>query len=158
MLEAITNETNGQDRRRSQRSAQLENSVFSYRPDGQASLTIDPAWRDVRAARIPFRLREATLQLRKVSANCENQLKASEGGDFTVRGGQTNRQRPGRRFLEEEAPASTGIATTGVAKEILQAPHSAGKMDKILNVWPAPCARGFYGVLNSLRQRIRSLG
>ena len=25
-----------------------------------------------------------------------------------------------------------------------------------MNVWPAPLARGFYGVLRSLRQRIRS--
>ncbi|YBW37984.1 transposase [Nitrobacter sp. TKz-YC01] len=32
----------------------------------------------------------------------------------------------------------------------------AAKLSFKKNVWPAPSARGFYGILNSLRQRIRS--
>jgi hypothetical protein len=60
-----------------------------------------------------------------------------------------------------QSEASYELGAGGVYRrqkgELLHPSHEPAEVLRDLkNVWPAPSARGFYGVLNSLRQRIRS--
>jgi DNA invertase Pin-like site-specific DNA recombinase len=60
-----------------------------------------------------------------------------------------------------QSEASYELGAGGVYRrqkgELLHPSHEPAEVLRDLkNVWPAPSARGFYGILNSLRQRIRS--